>query len=344
MHLIPWLARLDCSGQGPNQPTMAETHAGDVVLARPILLAAKILVSGGLVTWLALSGRFQIPNLDVSTAGSALAIVVLATLAALSLQGVRWWLLIRMHGIPIGIRHAARMFWISQFYAIFLPGAVGGDIVRGYYIFRHAPLARVAGATSILLDRGVGLLAFVVLAVVSFAASGMGGDLPPLLARMGWFASFLLLCAVVGLVLFYRLGDAIARQAPKTWRAQATGLVTLLRAQRTGLAGIFALSLISAACMLAAFVAATVAVGQPAASQILLVTPAVVVANNMPISLGGLGVGEATAAALFAQIDILEGAAIMILVRAGLLLWRFAGAALLVLPTRATAPVGGAAE
>ncbi len=312
--------------------------------ARPILLAAKIVVSGGLVAWLALSGRFQIPSLDASKAGPALAFLALATFATLWLQGARWWLLIRMHGIRIGIWHAARIFWISQFYAIFLPGAVGGDVVRGYYIFRHAPQARVAGATSILLDRGAGLLAFVVLAVAAFAASGMAGDVPPLLVRLGWFAVVLLLGAVAGLLLAYRLGDRVVRLVPKPRRDKVARLVTLLRAQKAGLAGVFALSLISAACMLAGFMAATVAVGEPPGSQIFLITPAVVVANNLPISLGGLGVGEATAAALYAHIDIVEGAAIMILVRAGLLLWRLTGAALLVLPTRAAVPVGGAAE
>ncbi|MHA1570207.1 MAG: lysylphosphatidylglycerol synthase transmembrane domain-containing protein [Alphaproteobacteria bacterium] len=314
------------------------------MLARPILLAAKILVSGCLVAWLALSGQFHLPNLDLSTAAPALVIVVVATLATLSLQGARWWFLIRMHGINIGFWPTARMFWISQFYAVFLPGAVGGDIVRGYYIFRHAPQARVAGATSILLDRGVGLLAFVMLAVAAFAASSLGGDLPPLLIRMGWFASLLLLAAVVWLALAYSFGPRVARHAPKRWRTQASDLIEMLRAQKAGLAGILCLSLISAAFMLAAFMAAAAAIGVLAGGHILMVTPAVVVANNLPISLGGLGVGEATAAMLFGQIGIAEGAAIMILVRAGLLLWRFTGAALLILPRRQDVAVGYAAE
>jgi uncharacterized membrane protein YbhN (UPF0104 family) len=48
---------------------------------------------------------------------------------------------------------------------------------------------------------------------------------------------------------------------------------------------------------------------------VLMVVPLIFVSNLLPISPGGVGVGEATSAFLFAQFGIAEGAAIMVLVR-----------------------------
>jgi uncharacterized membrane protein YbhN (UPF0104 family) len=55
---------------------------------------------------------------------------------------------------------------ICLFFNVFLPGLVGGDLVRLYYIFRLAPRKKLPGSLSIVMDRLLGLLAIVFLSAI----------------------------------------------------------------------------------------------------------------------------------------------------------------------------------
>src|SRR5437763_655575 len=59
---------------------------------------------------------------------------------------------------------------IGLFFNVFLPGLVGGDVMRLYYIFRLAPEAKLPGSLSIVMDRLLGLLAIVFLIAIVLVA------------------------------------------------------------------------------------------------------------------------------------------------------------------------------
>jgi uncharacterized membrane protein YbhN (UPF0104 family) len=58
---------------------------------------------------------------------------------------------------------------------------------------------------------------------------------------------------------------------------------------------------------------------------ILLAVPFIFIANVLPISPGGIGVGETAAAFLFATLGVTEGATIMLVVRVWLVLIQLSG-------------------
>ena len=87
--------------------------------------------------------------------------------AAVTISGVRWWLILRGQQVWIGFRDLLSIVWIGQFFNIFLLGNTGGDLIRVLYIIREAPRAKALAGTSILLDRVMGL---VVLAAVAMGA------------------------------------------------------------------------------------------------------------------------------------------------------------------------------
>lgn len=75
----------------------------------------------------------------------------------------RFWFLLRVQNIRIGLWEAVRLTFLGQFFNIVVPGTVGGDLVKAWYVSRHTP--RKAGVVmTILADRMVGMLELVLLA------------------------------------------------------------------------------------------------------------------------------------------------------------------------------------
>lgn len=75
----------------------------------------------------------------------------------------RWWMMLRTQSIHIGIWPAVRLNFLGLFYNNFLPGAVGGDLVRGWYVTKYTH-RRFEAALSVLVDRIIGLISIAVLA------------------------------------------------------------------------------------------------------------------------------------------------------------------------------------
>jgi uncharacterized protein (TIRG00374 family) len=70
----------------------------------------------------------------------------------------RWQLLARLNGIRGRYRDYVAYYFIGMFTNVFVPGLIGGDALRAFYLGRrHNRIAEAAG--SVVADRGVGLLA-----------------------------------------------------------------------------------------------------------------------------------------------------------------------------------------
>jgi glycosyltransferase 2 family protein len=85
------------------------------------------------------------------------------------LATVRWQILLRIQGIRISWLRAGAIVIIGLFFNQFLPGGVGGDAMRMYFIFKQALRRKVGAALSIAMDRLFGLLTVAFLASVSFS-------------------------------------------------------------------------------------------------------------------------------------------------------------------------------
>jgi uncharacterized protein (TIRG00374 family) len=83
--------------------------------------------------------------------------------ASVLLTFVRWFILVRAQGLPFSLSNALRLGLVGFFFNTFLPGSVGGDIIKAAGIAREQSRRTVAVAT-VLIDRAVGLwgLAWVV--------------------------------------------------------------------------------------------------------------------------------------------------------------------------------------
>jgi len=77
--------------------------------------------------------------------------------------GFRWWLLLRTQSIFINLGAAVRLNFLGWFYNNFMPGSVGGDLLRAWYVTKHTD-KRFEAALSVFVDRIIGLLSTLIIA------------------------------------------------------------------------------------------------------------------------------------------------------------------------------------
>ena len=131
--------------------------------------ALKLVIAAGLIYWLVQRG-----SLDFRFLGSLLTahpfylfICVLMLFINLYLNNWRWVMLMRGQGFVLGIKETLPLSFIGMFFNYAMPGGVGGDLVKGYYITQGFPKRRTAAATSVLMDRLVGFVGMILMSMVA---------------------------------------------------------------------------------------------------------------------------------------------------------------------------------
>lgn len=208
----------------------------------------------------------------------------------------RWWRLLRFEGCAVRWWTAFRFTYIGLFFNSFVPGLNGGDVARAVAVVRDQPENRASALMTVIVDRALGLIAMVLMA----AGVVLTGDsrLDPLkgpvaiavVAMVAGLAAYLtpwLRRAIHFEALLARLphGERLARLDASARRLLGhPGEVALA----------LALSLGNHAMNAAAIVLSAQALGT--ALDVLDWLAIMTIANTLaalPISPGGLGVGEA---------------------------------------------------
>lgn len=89
-------------------------------------------------------------------------------LLIIAMNNLRWSLLLRGQGINFDFWKALPLTFIGQFFNYAVPGGVGGDVVKGYYLVQGKKGGRIAPLMTIAMDRLIGLWAMAFLALVGF--------------------------------------------------------------------------------------------------------------------------------------------------------------------------------
>ena len=86
--------------------------------------------------------------------------------SAVAISGLKWGILLRAAGLPVAMPRVLQYQWIAEFFNNFLPAQVGGDVMRGYALASDTHRAADAAA-SVLIDRFIGLMVFMLAAAVA---------------------------------------------------------------------------------------------------------------------------------------------------------------------------------
>jgi uncharacterized protein (TIRG00374 family) len=299
---------------------------------------AKILIAAGLLTWLVRSGRLDF-HLFLSAPFTLLHLLgVLVLLASMLVQAVRWWYLLRAQEIDLSFPQTISLLWIGFFFSLVLPGLSGGLMARGYYVTREAPSAKIAGISTVLLDRAIGLYALLWLSMVSllYLFWSQKALTVPIL-QVGALSLLLLAGATLFFVALWAqpTRDLALRLVPRRFRPAVEATLKTYHARGRLLLGCFGLSLAAGIMAMGAFLVAGHIIGTPINwKQAFLVCPLVYVIGSLPISPGGIGVGETAASVLFARFGVETGATIMLTVRLWFLVLQLPGGLLYVFRSR----------
>lgn len=119
-----------------------------------IFLLMKLLLAGALVVALLRSGQLDFASIAVVFDHLDLFIPALICLfLGILIGGLRWWLLLRATRNIIPLSTVLNLQLMGSFFSTWLPGAAGGDAVKGVQIFRLLETGRSTALISIVTDR-----------------------------------------------------------------------------------------------------------------------------------------------------------------------------------------------
>lgn len=133
-----------------------------------------MIVALGALTFLI----FRTPRKDFQQAISGIewswaVIACLTYMLSQALLALRWIPLLKVQGVHISLWQAVRLTFLGLFYNNFMPGAVGGDLLKGWYITHHGEKhQRVGAAVTVFVDRLVGLIGIILVAGVASLFAG----------------------------------------------------------------------------------------------------------------------------------------------------------------------------
>jgi uncharacterized protein (TIRG00374 family) len=134
------------------------------------LTALKISLSVGLIAWIVQRGGLD-PN-ALKVALEPKAFLVLGALAFLQIlfANARWQVLLRGQGFSISTKQTLPLTLIGMFFNYAMPGSVGGDIVKGFYLAQDFPEQKLTAGVSVFMDRLIGLFVMVFSGAVAILA------------------------------------------------------------------------------------------------------------------------------------------------------------------------------
>ncbi|MGH9790030.1 MAG: lysylphosphatidylglycerol synthase transmembrane domain-containing protein [Candidatus Acidiferrales bacterium] len=285
----------------------------------------RVAIGVGLLWYLGTSGAIEWRAL----AGLARAWPI--TLAALSLlladMMVTAWrlcVLLGARGMHLSVLASTKLTLIGIFFNACLPGSTGGDLVKIYYATEGNRGRRMEVATVILFDRAVGMFGLVLwpLLVTPFFPQLI--EQAPVLRVLLWGAAAIAAALLLG---FIAAGSqSLRRSRPLQWVFRRLPLgsyaerifdtVHGYRNRAGAVLGAVAISLLAHTMTVAVTLLLIAAVNPAGAAwPMAVLIPLGHLTNTLPVTPGGLGVGEAAFNKLFSLAGLTGGAE-------GMLGWR----------------------
>jgi uncharacterized membrane protein YbhN (UPF0104 family) len=278
----------------------------------------KVALVAGILAWLWTSDRIELRTFQKLQHGWIWAVYgFLCFLPMYFLCAIRLRLLLGALALPGSLGHSLSWTMIGSFFDVAMPSSNGGDVVKAYYVARHAGKGRRSVAImSVMLDRVVGLLALFLFALIIALAAGSQVTGKPGLERLP--AVLAVICGGTLIAFVILVSPVVERSALRKrlmarlpYHARFETLYAAFAGLRSHwgiLLAMLGLSLVIQICGCAGILCLaqglefrSVSTGVPVPLQIaesLVVLPLAIFLNTFGVA-GGWGVGEAAFGELF---------------------------------------------
>lgn len=282
-----------------------------------LLITFKAAISIGLMAYLfyrflsdPTDRQILLTTLTTANLGYLLLALVLFVLAVIT-NAIKWHILLQAQGVPVPLTALTNYTFVGFFFNNFLPANVGGDVMRGFGLAQYTERG-TDSAVSVIVDRIIGLVAFMFTAVVAaliavnFIVPQRRTVADEVLARNLIQVEIV---AVIGMVILlvgfavmlsHRVRQTIGRLFAWSWLTPFAPLYHRIsdafgayRNQPGALMTAFGVGVVTVlltGCVDIAIVAGLD--GHIAPIYIFLLNPIIAVALIVPISIGGLGTGS----------------------------------------------------
>ncbi len=266
--------------------------------------------------------------------GHFVAMGIFLYLFLVCVAGYRWYVLLRTVKINLNFKTVFSLHMIGLFFVTILPGGTGGDVVKGFYLYRSSPEKKGLSVATIVMDRVVGFYTLLSWGMLGMLLNAKMAFSHPMLRLNALFYLGCFIGATVVILVFFSPfgGSALAwisqKKLPgeKILRSVFEAAVEFRQYPKI-LAYAFFLTLVVHGSILLTFYASARALGvDMTVIEHSFIVPVLTMINGLPVSPGGLGVGEAAAGALYQLVGVKEGAEILILFHFYVLISAMAGA------------------
>jgi len=270
----------------------------------------KIVLSSTLLYYLIQKAQFAVIYQTIRAADIRYYLLAIGIyIAAQPIRTMRWWLLLKEKQVSVARLRLLVLCFIGTFFSGFLPTVVGGDVVRGYYVFKESNAQAVSFA-SILVERLCGI---VIIIITGFIASlyfliTQGPSLLITTCLGGSSAGLVLVCGIFYPPFFRILSRPLTLS--RRWNI-ADKIVEIYQAtlsykgHKTALAWCTILSLLYGLVIILIHYLMAQALGwRIPGTLFFLSVPVITVVSMFPLSFGGIGVREGAMVMFFSHYGV----------------------------------------
>jgi uncharacterized protein (TIRG00374 family) len=224
-------------------------------------------------------------------------------LVSLPIAALRWAVLLQVVGVSLRFMDLLHFIAIGVLGNVLLLGSIGGDAIRGLYAWRAVGRSGGRIAVSVLADRLLSVLAALFIPLAFSVLYWHRMQQAPALAALGTSIIAAAAACVVGASVLFTAPDltrpleAWLLRWPRVARlvAELREMILMLRTSPLALLAAFALALATQILgVLAVFVIAqAMKIGTLSLADYMFAVPLTLIANALPLTPSGIGVGEA---------------------------------------------------
>ncbi len=181
-----------------------------------IKVLLKILLAVGLIVWIVRRGGLDLEALKIVLEPKAFLLLGSLAFAQILVNNARWLFLLRGQGFNTTTGKTLPLTLMGLFFNYAMPGSVGGDIIKGYYLAQDHPEQKLAAGVSVFMDRLIGFFVMVLSGSLAILMFRERLDHDARLVAIG--TGTLLVTLVFILILAFSLSRRLQR--PLRWMAK----------------------------------------------------------------------------------------------------------------------------
>lgn len=283
---------------------------------------AKVSISLGLVYWIYRTGRLDIAKLSVLILKPYLSIFAVTSwiIGPCWLGTHRWKAFLESASFKLNPRKALQLQLTGFFFNSTMPGAVGGDLIKVFYVVKeNQGKPKTQAFMTVIMDRIIGLAGLFSIGFIATLLFFRTLTQHPVLLSYSIFVSMIMISLFLAFILFLNpqsignpwLRRILSKKFPGSSVANKfyqTSSVFFSDSKTLRLTWLLSLAIQTVQFLLFVTIAREITQNAVSIQNLALIFPLGILITALPISPGGLGVGHMAFEKLFSSVGYSGGA------------------------------------